>query len=116
MRAAVRREVQSELGADEEQLFLDMILFDRPDDFAGWQIARDRAPRPAPVVALEHIGMEIPRFVSIEHRKDRVRIMQRCLDVVDERQLGYTGNLHGAPVAAAVLAHLDQPVVGSDVD
>ena len=115
--ALVDREVESELGAHEQQLGFDVVLHQRVDDLAIRQVAGDRAPRLAAVAADEDVGLEVGLFLVVEGRVDGVVVVDRGLETADVGHLRHAGYLvDRAPVGAAVLGHLDQAVVGADVD
>jgi hypothetical protein len=115
--AAVDGEKDAKLGADKKQLRSLVVLDDPPDDVTIRQIAGDRPPGPAPVGALQHIGIEISPFVVVEHHVRSVGIVEVGLDVVDKGALGDGSYLFDpSPVGTAVLGHLDQTVVGTGVD
>ena len=115
--ASVHRDVQPELGAEEQQILVDVILGDGPGDLALGQIAGDGRPAAAPVGALEHIGREVALLVVREGGEDGVGVVLRRLQLGDVAELGNSGKgLFGAPGGAAVGGDVDLTVVGSDVE
>ena len=76
-------------------------------------------PALASIGAPEDIGFEVAVLVVVETRVDRVRVVPRRLDIrnINLRRLAREREvLDLPPVLAAVLGHLDQPVVGAGVD
>ncbi len=113
----VASEGDSELGPHEEQLRLFLVLGDRVDRPLLRQVPGDRLPRPAAIATLRDIGLEIAVLVSVEGGVDGVRIVQRSHEVRDVGPVGDALDaVFAAPALAAILGHLDQPVVGADVD
>ena len=91
-----------------------MVLFHRPEDDPGGQVARDRAPGTAVVVALEEVGRVVALLVVVGHDEDGRGVVLGRLDVVHEGALGDAGEGgRPAPARAAVPGHLDQAVVGA---
>ncbi len=94
-----------------------MILLKRPDDGAGGQVAGDGAPGAAAVGAFEQIGAEVARLVRVRDGEDRVGVMLRGLDIVDERERRHTGKAFDSPpLLPAVFTDLNQPVIGPDIE
>ncbi len=93
VRALVDREVETELGADEQQLRFDVVLHQRVDDLAIGQVAGDRAPGLAAVAADEDVGLEVALLVVVEGRVDGVGVVQRGLEAADVGHLRHAGDL-----------------------
>src|SRR6185369_9832746 len=72
--AAVEREEEAELRPGEEEVGLLEVLHDRVDGPAPGQVAGDRGPRRALVVAPEEEGREVAALVVVERREDDVRV------------------------------------------
>ena len=115
--AAVERGVDPELGPGEEEVLLDVVLGDRPDDRPLRQPAGDVRPGPAAVRAHQEIGLVVARLMAVDGRVDRVLVVLGGHDLVDEEIIGDTGYLVDLPPGlAAVLRHLDEAVVRAGVD
>ncbi len=115
--AAVERRVDPELRPGEQQVLLDVVLSDRPDDRPLREPPGDVRPGPAAVRAHKKIGLVVARLVIVDGRVDRILVMLGGHDLVDEEIIGDTGYLFDLPPGLApVLGHLDEAVVGAGVD
>ena len=53
----------------------------------------------------------------VDHRVNRIRVVQVGLDVIDEKVIGYAGQpFNGPPIGSAVLTDLDATVVGACIE
>ena len=114
---AVDRDEGPELGAQEEQARLDVVLHDREARAVVGQAAGDHGPVGAAVRGLEHVGTEVVALEVVDHDEHLVGVVERGLDVVHEARVRHARQaLDGAPGAAPVLGYLHEPVVGAHVD
>src|SRR5204863_3042387 len=112
---AVEREEEPELRAREEEVRLLEVLRDRVDGPALRQVARDRGPRRALVVAPVEMRREAAALVVVERREDDVLVEPRREEVRDIRLLGDARRARSlSPGSAAVVRHLHEAVVGAD--
>ena len=72
MFARIKREEQSELGADETEFFVNMILFEPPDNVTVWQVANHQSPRSTSVSAFDKVWLKVAALV----------VVQRCIDCI----------------------------------
>ena len=101
----------------KEQLGFDVVLDERVGDLALGQVAGDRRPARAAIAADVDIGLEVAGLLVVEDGVDGVGVVQRGLDAEGVAELGHAGRRCGdAPVGAAVLGDLDEPVIGADID
>ncbi len=115
--AAVDGEEDAELRPEEEQLGADVVLDDAPQDLSLRQVTGDRGPGPAAVGALQQVRGEVARLVVVDDRVDGIGVEEVGLQVVDEELHRHARQpVDLAPAPAAVLGHLDQPVVGAGVE
>ncbi len=112
--SAVRTDEEAALRTGEEQIGLEVILLQRPDDRPGWQVPRHRAPGAAEVGALEEVRGEVAGLVVVGGHVKGVGVVERHLDVVDEGERRQGERRRAAPAPAAVGRDLHQAVVGAD--
>ena len=94
-----------------------MVLHDAPEEMALGQVARDARPAAAAVFTLQDVGLEVTGLVVVNDDVDGVRVVEVRLDVVDEESVRHTGQLvEASPGPAVVLRHLDQAIIGTDID
>ncbi len=73
--AAVDGEEDPELGTDEEQIRVDVILHEAPHDVPFREVAGDTGPATASIGALQHVGGEVAILVVIDNDVNRVGIV-----------------------------------------
>ena len=94
-----------------------MILDDRPDVVAIRQIAGDARPRASLVGALHQIRLVVAALPVVERDEHRVHVARRREHIGHVGPFRHAGKiLNLPPVPAAILGHLQQPVVGAGVD
>ena len=94
-----------------------MVLNDPPGQMTFGQVARHRFPGAAAVGDCEPDTERSPRLVVVQHRVDRIHIVQVGFDVVDKSTFGNAVDLVDLPpMFAAVFGDLNQPVIGPDID
>ncbi len=117
--AAVDGDEEAELGADEEQVRVDVVLGDRVAPCrapAGRRRSTSRSGRAS--VLLQQVRLEVAR--SCGCRRRRRRCPASCCEATRRAHVGalrHAGErLDLPPARAAVLGDLDQAVVGADVE
>ena len=115
--AAIKRSPQPVLCADEQEVRVEMILLDLPDDDAVGEIASDRPPRRSSILALEQVGRIIAALVVIGGDEHPVGVMAARFNIIDEC-FGGQGirGLHRSPGAPTVIGDVQSTVVSSDVE
>ena len=74
-------------------------------------------PRPPAVRAHQHVRLEVAVLVVVAGDEDGVRIVARRGQATDIRHVRHAGQLrHALPGLAAILRHVDQPVIGAYID
>ena len=117
MRPFIDGHVEPEFGADKQQLRFDVVLNQGVGHLPVRQISAHRLPGQALVAADRHVGREVPHLVVIEGGVDGVLVEDRGLEIADIGSFGHTGHaVNLAPALSPILGHLDQPVVGADID
>ena len=114
---AVVREEETELRPAVEEARLLRVLGHGVDRPARGEVPGDRGPGLPAVRALQEVGLEVAPLVVVEGRVDDVRLVRRGREVGDVGHLRDAGEgRHLPPAPAAVLRHLDEPVVRPGVD
>ena len=113
----VQRNIEAELGAQEAEMGIHVVLYKTPEDLTCGQVSGDRLPGHTTVCALDEIGLEVAEFVGVQHRVHGVDIVQIGLDVVDKGLFrNAVETFDPTPVCSSILGHLDQAVIRAHVD
>jgi hypothetical protein len=108
---------QPELGAAEQQVAVDVVFRDAVDGSPRRQVARGARPRLARVGRFQDVRCEVAVLVVVEAGVHRAGVVLGGNQLAHVRPVRDAGEqLDLAPVLAAVLGDLNQPVVGADVD
>ncbi len=82
--AAIHGEEHAELRAEKQQLRVDVVLDDAPENVPIGQVRRDAPPAAAAVLAFQQVRRKVARLVVVDDDIDRVGIVQIRFDVIDE--------------------------------
>ncbi len=110
---AVVREERPEFGTGVQQVGVLVVLQHHVHRSSLGEVFGDHPPGATEVRAPGDVRLVVTRFVVVERDVHRVHVVDGRGDAGDERGIGHAAHrLDAAPVLAAVLGHVDQPVIG----
>src|ERR1043166_7280698 len=110
MRAVIKRNESSELGAGVKQAAFLGILAHSMDICAIGDASRNRAPVFSQVSSFENIRLEVVEFMSINGGIRSVRIVWRRIDEANRAPLGHLRR-DLRPVLSVIGCDVDKPII-----